>query len=139
MDPSTILSKGPKLTQQDILSLPRPSAPVVNPRGSLAIWPSTRYDFNRRQTRRQFNLVELSQRGQSQQGKVIKRDLEKLEICWLDNSTYVYLKPVKAKSEASVESTQVWAASVEEQGEEYLLGHFPVPCALFRPPSVEIE
>ncbi|GAA5829918.1 hypothetical protein JCM3766R1_006701 [Sporobolomyces carnicolor] len=127
MDPSTILSKGPKLTQQDILSLPRPSAPVVNPRGSLAIWPSTRYDFNRRQTRRQFNLVGLSQRGQSQQGKVIKRDLEKLEICWLDNSTYVYLKPVKAKSEASVESTQVWAASVEEQGEEYLLGHFPVP------------
>ncbi|GAA5895770.1 uncharacterized protein JCM6883_001616 [Sporobolomyces salmoneus] len=151
-----VLSPGPLLTQTDILSLPRPSAPVVNPLGNLAIWPSSTFDFKASKTCRQFNLIDL-EKGTSGAakvgGKVVKRGLDNLECAWLDDKTIVYLEPApstsmdevkvkveesndeeykslkaswKKENEGGIEATQVWAFNVED-GEEYLLGQFPVP------------
>ncbi|GAA5879701.1 hypothetical protein JCM16303_004137 [Sporobolomyces ruberrimus] len=144
----TSLSSGPLLTQRDILSLPRPSAPIVNPSGTHAVWPSSSFDFSQNKTTRQFNLVSLSstQHDKDEAGEVIKKNLDNLECAWLDDSTIVCTTPSSVKSqgelndeeykveksqgnkenEGGVQGTKVWAFDIRSK-EEYLLGHFPVP------------
>ncbi|GAA6015677.1 hypothetical protein JCM11491_007192 [Sporobolomyces phaffii] len=128
------LSAGPTLSQQDILSLPRPGAPVVNPSGTHAVWPSSEYDFASSRTARQFTLVDLA----SNESRVVATDLDQLDVAWLDDDTIVYLSAVKLTSEsesaaphpAAIDRTRVWALDVRDPTESrYLLAEFPVPVA----------
>ncbi|GAA5948827.1 hypothetical protein JCM3765_003916 [Sporobolomyces pararoseus] len=89
------LSSGPLLSQQDILSLPRPSNPVVNPSGTLAIWPSKNYDFKLSKTTLSFYLIDLKEEGRSLLLLLKRKGLDNLEICWLDDQTIVYTTPTK--------------------------------------------
>lgn len=110
------LSKGPLLTQRDILSLPRPAQPIVNPSGTRLVWPSTRYSFETAKTNRQLNLIELNDPNDKSTrkvgteevgaGQVIKEHLDNLEICWLDDSTIVFTKPSPPLHGAVTLSTQ---------------------------------
>ncbi|GAA5926828.1 uncharacterized protein JCM15063_000380 [Sporobolomyces koalae] len=122
------LSDGPILSQQDILELPRPAAPVVNPSGTRAVWPSSSFSFAHQRTTRQFNLVHLDQPAATPQ--VIKANLDSSEVAWLDDSTLVYFTSAATQSTPAdpdtVPATRVYAFDIESH-EEYLLGQFPVP------------
>jgi hypothetical protein len=131
------------LTQEEILSLARPSKPIVNPfNRDLAIWPSSQYDFNTSKFIKQFNLINLtrSEEGVEEEeegGQVIKKgaELDNLEIDWLDHETIVYIKSITTKEEEEeeeIQESQVWALNVETR-EDYLLGTFPVQ---YVPPSL---
>jgi len=96
------LSPGPTLTQTDILSLPRPSAPISNPSSTLAIWRISTHSFSSQRTNRQFNLVRLDTNKAGWEGikdtEVLKEGLDGLEVQWLDDQTICYLSPAKPDS-----------------------------------------
>ncbi|GAA5954994.1 hypothetical protein JCM3765_003156 [Sporobolomyces pararoseus] len=94
--PSIQLSSGPNITQEDVLSLPSPQSPIVNPSGTLAVWPVSTYDFSTYRTEKVLHLVELSKNdGQDfEEPQVLKKGLDNFEAAWLDDSTLVFLRPV---------------------------------------------
>lgn len=95
------LSEGPAITPKDILSLPRPSAALVNPAGTLAVWPSTEFDFKSKRTERSIYLVDLTKSGSSDAGedfgrtadpKAVLSSLAFTETAWLDDHTIAFLR-----------------------------------------------
>lgn len=109
-----VLSSGPCLTQEDILSLPRPLPPVVNPSGTFAIWPSSTFSFKLSKTFLSFHLIDIRGGGQvDEQGKekekekkkVLLKDqgLDNLQVCWLDDQTIVFTIPTRPDCSAEQE------------------------------------
>ncbi|KAJ8293791.1 Dipeptidyl-peptidase 5 [Rhodotorula toruloides] len=109
------LSPGSNITPKDILALPRPDAGVANPSGSLALWPSTEFDFDKRRTERSIFLVEIEgakQAGASAKSsedfsstaepKKVLHSLASTDAAWLDDRTIAFLRPAVPKDEAAV-------------------------------------
>ncbi|GAA6008816.1 hypothetical protein JCM11491_003793 [Sporobolomyces phaffii] len=94
------LSPGPTLTQQDILSLPSPHPPIVNPPGTLAAWPVSTYDFATYRTERSVYCVNLARgRSEGERPRLVKRGLDNFELAWLDRDTLLFLRPVVPPSD----------------------------------------
>ena len=97
MPRSIKLSPGPNITQQDVLSLPSPQAPIVNPSATLAIWPVSTYDVDEYRTDKSFYLIDLRKQSEGEQAspRLLKSGLDNFEAAWLDDSTVVFLRPVQ--------------------------------------------
>lgn len=103
----------PRLTIQDLLQLPRPGAGIPNPSGTLALWPSSTLTFTqdgqKSRTERSLRVLDLKERkaisaavDEPREGKVVGKILEGLsytEAVWLDDSTFLYLRPPTSKKE----------------------------------------
>ncbi|GAA6059970.1 hypothetical protein JCM10212_001319 [Sporobolomyces blumeae] len=146
------------LTVPEILSLPRPQAPLVNPSSTLAAWPSTSFSFDQSRTDKSVYLVRLPRDPDSLDSawdKVTRPTkvldgLTRLDLAWLDDTTFIYLRPVRQdvasdrvdhpvdvndeqlkreidawKKEPGGQGTEVWAFDVESR-EDYKVGQFPV-------------
>ncbi|GAA5973513.1 hypothetical protein JCM21900_006156 [Sporobolomyces salmonicolor] len=94
------LSRGPNISVHDILELPRPSAAVPNPSGTLALWPNSTFSFaaadRAGRTEKELYLVHLPTGCASQedhQPKKLLGGLAQLDVAWLDDRTFVFLRP----------------------------------------------
>lgn len=157
--PTSPLSEGPAITVEDILQLPRPSAALANPSSTLALWPSSTFSFsagdNEGRTEKSFSLVDLPSSGTpiDAQPRQVLGGLVSLEAAWLDDATFLFLRPAggeqvleeggrvdhpAAMGDAEMkkrlaelgakeggEGVEVWAKDVVE-GDEYLVGKLPV-------------
>lgn len=98
----TTLSAGPTLTTHDLLSLPRPSAAVLNPAGTKAVWPSSTFSFEgaggKGRTEKAIYLVDLPTAVEGQQAleaepKVLLGGLALTEVVWADDKTILFVRP----------------------------------------------
>ncbi|GAA5927882.1 dipeptidyl-peptidase 5 [Sporobolomyces koalae] len=124
------LSPGPHLTQQDVLSLPAPQAPLVNPTSTRAIWPVSTFDFASQKTNHALHSIELERSVNESEGwketTVLKEGPDNLETAWIDQRTLLFLKPVGSdKSEKESQGTEIWAIDIDSR-DEYKLGQLPV-------------
>jgi hypothetical protein len=176
MASSSPLSKGSGLVIEDLLQLPRPSTSIVNPAGSIALWPSSTFSFaaarGHGRTEKSIYAIDLNSSGQVQGGehpldqplvtslappRKVLSALTFAEAAWLDDRTFLFLRPAlpdgvepvlsadgaredhpvdlsdveqgKRRREHAAakggEGVELWAKDVLE-GEEYLVGRFPV-------------
>jgi hypothetical protein len=93
------LSPGKALTIEDLLQLPRPSYAIVNPSGSLALWPSSSFNFaaadGKGRTTKSFYLIDLDapQATRSQPPQELLSNLQSSEAAWIDERTILFLRP----------------------------------------------
>ncbi|KAM0786506.1 hypothetical protein ACM66B_001964 [Microbotryomycetes sp. NB124-2] len=118
------LTQGKALKIHDLVQLPRPQSAVPNPRGSLALWPSTTFSLQaadgQGRTSRSIYLVELDaarksvEQGdatarppsfsQTRDARALLTDLAFTECAWLDDATFVYLRPPTPKGSVATRS-----------------------------------
>lgn len=105
-----------RLSVTDFISLPRPSANFAfNSSKSVALWPSTQYDFTTSRTEKSLYLVDV-QGGH----RVILAGLTYQEFAWLDDKTILYLRPPTTAAADGVYANDHIASRSDTQQEEHL-------------------
>lgn len=122
-----------RLSFKESLGLCRPDGSFsLNSTKSIALWTSTQYDFETARTERSVHLVDLK----GDKRKVVLEGLQYTSTSWVDEKTFIYLRPPytnendagldhpKSRSDVeqsaflksdSLKGTAVWAFDIESQ------------------------
>ncbi|KAI5475438.1 serine-type peptidase [Pseudohyphozyma bogoriensis] len=80
------------LVVDDLLQLPRPGAAIPNPSGTLALWPSSQFEFETNRTAKTLALVFLDDGKAEARPRVSLTGLASLEAGWLDDDTFLFVR-----------------------------------------------
>ncbi|KAK4046833.1 Dipeptidyl-peptidase 5 [Microbotryomycetes sp. JL201] len=109
---ATPLTQGKTLRIHDLVQLPRPQAAMANPRGTLALWPSTTFSLQaadgQGRTSKSIYLVNLETANdatsfsETHDPRLVLTDLAYTDCAWLDDTTFVYMRPSAARGVVAI-------------------------------------
>lgn len=91
---------------ETILQLPRPQSAILNPNNTtLALWPSTQFNFKSGRTEKSISLIKTDRSSNNSLSSNEESNIEPttstllegltyLDATWIDESSFLYLRPI---------------------------------------------